>query len=803
MGEAMPKNNLHKMKQIRSILIVLVALLAIATNSHAQTTQNVTGKVFDDASKAPLPGAVVMLVNAHPPIGTATDADGNFKLTNVPLGRQVVKVSYTGYEDRIIPDVLVTAGKEVNLSISMQEALHKLNEVTVTYNRSQDKTRTNNDMAQVSARSFNVDETKRYAGALGDPARMASNFAGVVSGDDARNDIIVRGNSPSGMLWQLEGLNIPNINHYGSLDGTGGPVSMINNNNIAKSDFLTSAFPSQYGNALAGVFDIKLRDGNKNKSEFMGQIGFNGFEVGAEGPLGKHTSYLLNYRYSVLGVFQKMGISFGTGAATPLYQDLNYKVTSQLSKRSTLTFFGIAGNSNISFLGKDVDTTTPELFSGDPYANNSSKYGTLVAGLSYGYQVSEKTHTRLTVGFSGTSEQFNEDSVSYSNPTLFPSFKAKNTTGKMSATWMWKHKISAKDNVETGATFDYTNFSLLMKDLNPGGIPLTYYDQTDGYGLAQAYAQWKHRFNEKLSTVAGLHAQYMTLNGDYAAEPRASLRYAFSRRQALSIGYGLHHQAQNIFTYFLQTRTAAGYVLTNQDLGFTRSHHAVATYDWNITDRLRLKIEGYYQALGNVPIQQTASSFSALNSGSGFGPDATDSLVNKGTGYNYGTELTLERFFSKGYYFLVTTSVFNSKYKGSDGIERNTSFNTGYVLNVLGGKEFRLGTKGSVLALNLKLCSVGGRYVTPLDLERSKAEGKAVLVDSKAFTEQQGGYFRTDFRIAYRKEYRKSTLEVAIDLQNITDHKNIFMHNYDARANKLVTVYQQSFFPVPMVRYTF
>lgn len=793
------------MTHFTKYILVLLAALLLHGTANAQTTQTITGKVYDEASKAPLTGAVIVLINTASSIGTVTDIDGSFKLTFVPLGRQAFKISYTGYEDRMVNDVVVTAGKEVNLTIGMQEALHKLNEVTVTYSKAKDKTRTNNDMAQVSARSFNVDETKRYAGALGDPSRMAANFAGVVSGDDSRNDIIVRGNSPAGMLWQVEGMNIPNPNHYGSLDGTGGPISMINNNNISKSDFLTSAFPAQYGNALAGVFDIKLRDGNKDKSEFMGQLGFNGFELGAEGPIGKNkkTSYLINYRYSALGLFQAMGVNFGTGSATPFYQDANYKITSQLTKKSSLTFFGISGASKIEFLGKDVDTTTTELFGGDPFSNDRSRYSTFINGLAFEHHISDRTFTRLLLGYSATSENFEEDSISNVNGSIFPAFRAKSTTGKVSGSWMLMHKISAKDNIQTGVSFDQTNFSLYQKDINQGGLDEIRFDQKGSYGLGQAYAQWKHRYDEKLSSVIGLHGQYMTLNNNIAAEPRISFRYALNRRQAISVGYGLNHQAQNIYTYYVQTPTPGGYTLTNKELGFTASHHSVVTYDWNITEHLRLKAEAYYQLLNNIPVEQIASSYSSVNDGMSYGPSGADSLVNKGKGYNYGTELTLERFFDKGYYFLVTSSLFSSRYKGSDGIERNTAFNTGHVFNVLAGKEFKLGNKGSVLALNLKLCNVGGRYATPIDLERSKLEGKAVYRNDLAFSHKQDDYFRTDLRIAYRKEYKKSTLELAIDLQNLTNHQNIFGQYYDARKAKIVTTYQQSFFPIPMIRYTF
>ena len=787
------------------ILFLLVfAALAISIYTDAQTMQHVTGSVFDEASHAPLTGVVVSLVDSTSAYGTISDEKGGFKVA-VPLGRHAFRFSYTGYEERLINDIIVTAGKEVSLNIGMQEAIHKLNEVSIVYNKAKDKTRTNNDMAQVSARSFNVDETKRYAGALGDPSRMAANFAGVASGNDAQNDIVVRGNSPLGMLWQMEGLNIPNPNHYGSAGSTGGPISMMNNNNIDKSDFMTSAFPAQYGNALAGVFDIRLRDGNKNKNEFMGQLGFNGLEFGAEGPLGKNknTSYLINYRYSALGLFQKMGISFGTGAATPYYQDVNYKITTHLSKKATLKIFGIAGSSGITFLGKDVDTTKSELYSGDPYDNEYSRYATTITGTSYENQLSEKTFSRITLGYSTTYEKYDQDSISTVNYKAYPNFKERTTTSKMSANWMLMHKINAQNNIEGGVIYDVTNFSLLTKGISPVGPDKIYYDRAGSYSLAQTYVQWKHRFTNAFSAVAGMHFQYHDVSNAAAAEPRVSFRYVVSPKQAISVGYGLHSQAQNIYAYYVPTDGANGSAYTNKSLGFTNSHQAVVTYDWNINSNMRIKAEAYYQLLNNVPVEQRPTSFSLLNAGTGFDMPDVDSLVNKGKGNNYGLEITFEHFFNKGFYCLVTTSLFQSRYSGSDGIERNTAFNSGHVFNALAGKEFRLGHRGSVIAFNLKVTNVGGRYLTPIDLIQSAKEGQAVYKYDKAFSLKQPDYFRTDFRVAYRKEYRKSTLEVAIDLQNLTNHQNVFYQRYDTKTNSIVTNYQQSFFPVPTIRFTF
>lgn len=770
----------------------------------AQQTQVVFGTITDEASKTPLIGATVVLLS-NPSIGAATGEDGSFRIQGVPIGRQSFRVSYTGYEDRLVQDIIVTAGKEAAINISLQESLRKLDEVTIIYDRSKDPNNTNNDMAMVSSRSFNIDDTKKYAGSIGDPARMAANFAGVVSGNDSRNDIVVRGNSPTGMLWQLEGLNIPNPNHFGTLNSTGGPVSMLNNNTLAKSDFLTSAYPAQYGNALAGVFDLRMRDGNKESYEFMGQIGFNGFELGAEGPISRKnkSSFLLNYRYSTLGVFNALGINFGTGASLPIYQDLNYKFTTNVGKKGVLSLFGIAGISTIDLLGDNVDTSGANFF-GTAYSNTYTDFYTTITGLSYKHVLSSKTSTKLTLGYSSSHEGYNVDSISHIDRSIvLPSAAGDLNANKLSAVWRISHKFNAKNSLEAGVIYDHTIFDLYNKVIFKGTIERIVVDQDGDFGLGQGFVQWKNRFNNRLSVVAGVHGQYLFMNNSSAVEPRVNVRYSINGRHAISAGYGLNNQAQSIYTYYVQTQVPTGYILTNDQLGFTQSSQYVLTYDWLIAEKLRLKVEGYYQRLANVPVTERLSSYSALNGGSSFVPDNVDSLVNNGSGTNYGVEATLEKFFGDGYYFLVTGSLFDSKYKGSDGIERNTAFNTSYVLNVLGGKEFNIGKKGHILSFNVKGSTIGGRYTTPIDLAKSEVEGRAVYDNSRAYAQRLDNYFRIDVKLSYRREYKKSTLEVSLDLQNVTNNKNIFSEGYDPIANRLYYNYQQGFFPVPMVRYTF
>ncbi len=788
---------------LQLLVVIIIFFQSKEIKSQSDTlTQTIRGRITDDITKSPLFNVSVTVVNTNPIKGNMSDDNGEFKITQVPLGRHTLSFRVIGYEPLLIPNVVVTSGKEVVMDIALTEAINKLDEIEITYDRSKDPKVTNNEMSTVSARSFNPDDTRKYAGALGDPSRMAANFAGVVAGNDSRNDIVVRGNTPNAMLWQMEGLNIPNPNHYGGSYNTGGPVSMLNFNNLGKSDFFTGAFPSNYGNATGGVFDLRLREGNNEKHEFLGMIGFNGFEVGAEGPLSKRSksSYIVNYRYSTLGLLQTIGVDLGTGASTPQYQDINFKLATPVGKKGKFTAFGFAGISSIDILGADVDTTRSNYF-GSISQDLRPRYQTGVVGVSYDRSFGEKTWAKLTLGASNQRENYEIDSLDLDNGSKFRLAQGEFSDSKYSVVLNGTHKFNAKNSLSFGANSDYIVFDYINQDFfNRGTIDSLRVNQADNYILSQGYVQLKHRLNERLTLIAGVHALHSTTNDQLALEPRAGLRYRVGERSSINFGYGLHHQLMPTYNLFVRNRQG---LETNKDLDFTRSNHFVTGFETMINSDIKFKIEGYYQMLDKVPVTAFASSYSAVNIGADNNPSDQADLVNGGIGTNYGLELTLERYFSKGYYFLVTGSVFESTYEGSDGIERNTAFNTNYAANVLAGKEFKLNKKGSILYANFKLTTLGGRFFTPINKELSQAAGEAIFDNSKAFSERQDAYFRADVKIGYRRENKRSTFEVGVDFQNITGNENIFQQGYNARNNTISEEYQQGFFPVPMIRFTF
>jgi hypothetical protein len=245
---------------------------------------------------------------------------------------------------------------------------------------------------------------------------------------------------------------------------------------------------------------------------------------------------------------------------------------------------------------------------------------------------------------------------------------------------------------------------------------------------------------------------------------------------------------------------------TNEDLDFMKSHHLVLGYDYKFASDWRLKAEVYYQRLFDLPIERTPSSYSVVNEGADFVFTERGSLASAGNGENYGVELTVEKFFSKGYYMLATASVYESTYSGSDGVERNTAFNNNYVLNFLTGREWLLGKdKRNAFTLDMNLTTAGGRYYTPVDLEASRQAGEEVLLDELAFSERLDPYFRLDVKVGYRLNSRskKFSQQFFLDFQNVTNNENVFTRRYNEVTGEVNEVLQSGFFPDIMYRVQF
>ncbi len=788
----------------KSLLFLSIIFLPLV--SFAQLTQTVKGTVVDKELHIPLEGVAVSVTDVEGKPGMVTNELGVFSIGNIPVGKHSIRISYLGYQPVELNDVLVTSGKEVVLTVEMEEVANKIDEVTINAKREHI-----NDMAIVSAKTFDVIETERYAGSRADPARMASNFAGVQGADDSRNDIVIRGNSPQGVLWRLEGVDIPNPNHFAVPGTSGGPVSMLNSKTLGNSDFFTGAFPAEYGNATGGAFDLKLRNGNADKTEISAQFGFLGTELAAEGPISKKngSSFLVAYRYSTLKLFEGLNIKIGT-SSVPNYQDATFKLNFPLGKKKkgNLSLFGIGGLSRIDLIVSNL-TEQPEELYGESDRDQYFYSNTGVVGSSFSYIINSNTYTSLTVAQTVSKIGAHHDKVFRGADFEVDSIKSildyTNVVRSTVAHWSINRKFGAKHTVKAGIVNTYYDLDLIDSNRQYPPTRQNWEHRSDfsgGTNLAQGYVQYKFRPNDKLTATAGLHGQYLTHNGSVAIEPRAAMKYRMNNTNSFTLGYGLHSQMQQLYQYFAHLPQNTSAQMHNYDIGFTRSHHFVAGYDHRFGNVLRVSTEAYYQSLFNIPVETRAgSSFSGLNQGNSFVRSFPDTLQNTGTGYNYGLELTVEKQFSRGYYFMFTGSVFNSQAKGNDGIYRSTDYNTGFATNFLGGYEYKL-SKNSTIISGIKVTYAGGQLYSPADDAASNAIGDYVVIDSLRNTLQFSNYFRTDLKLGVRLNRKKVTHEIAFDLVNVFGTKNLLNLTYSSdlaaqgSTDPYIKQYQLGFLPL-------
>lgn len=792
------------MRNINHLIWILLSILLVSNCLNAQEiNQTIRGKVVDKEAQTSLIGANIAILSTQSLMGTSTDADGEFKLENVPVGRHSIEVSYLGYEPLVMNSILLKSGKELVLNVSLVESTAQLAEVVVKASSQIDKTRPLNEFATVSARTFSVEETARYAFSAFDPARMAQNYAGVSigTGDDLFNEIVVRGNSPTGVLWRLEGIQIPNPNHFSSMGSSGGAISMLSSTTLSNSDFYTGAFPTEFGNATSGVFDLNMRTGNNEKREFTFMLGALGIELATEGPFkqGGKASYLFNYRYSTLSALEAIGLN-PAGDVLPKYQDVSFKINIPTEKAGVFSLFGIGG-ANSSSEAASRDST--DLIDGDyePFGfEEKQTVGTI--GLSHRLLLSNNSYLRTVAiaSYEKTSEEeYFYDALNSNQRTIDYQDAIQNTTFRISSTY--NRKISARNTLRVGAIFSHQNFDFLAENRHDELNQLVQeFDNTGSSSFLQAFTSFKSRLSQDLTLNMGLHYSLMTLNNKMSFEPRAALQYRINPKNTLAISLGLHSKMEHPAIYLFEGELEDGTLIKNKkNLGLSKALHAVLGYDLIFNSNLRLKTELYYQHLYNIPIGTApTSTFSILNAFDVWDVIDLPEAVGDGTGRNIGIDMTLEKFFSNQYYFLLTGSLFDSKYTPQDGNTYSTRFNGNYMLNVLGGKEFSVGKrkgKQNVFGINGKFALSGGNRFTPIDIPASQAADYTIRFPNQAFAERAGTYYRFDIGLSYRINKKRSTHTIMLDVQNVLNRQNVAYKFYNPFTQQLDVSTQTGLFP--------
>lgn len=732
-------------------------------NQPEKTTQTIRGVVRDANSGEPLPFITVLLNNST--FGAVTDSLGNFRITNVPIGRYDLHVSSLGYEPLIVREQLLTSAKEGYNEVALHEQVLSLDEVVVRppVNKEQPL----NPMALAGARMFSVEETNRFAGGFDDPARLVSSFAGV-AGNLATNSISVHGNSPQFLQWRLEGVEIPNPTHFADMTGLGGGIfTALSSQVMGNSDFFNGAFPAEYSNALSGVFDMSMRNGNNQKHEHTVQLGLLGLDLASEGPLSRKngSSYIVNYRYSTTGL-----VSGLMGDLNLKYQDLSFKLNFPTRKAGIFSIWGLGllDNNRAKPLEKEDWTTYSDR------EDVKTDLAKLAGGINHKIFLSKGTYLKSSLA--ATYSETKQYVTMIDNQFIRPTVDIKNGDWNLVFNSYINKKFSNRHTNRTGVTVTGLLYNLdfkLSETLTPTISPIKQVVKGDGSTvMVSAYSNSIFNITDKLSANVGLTAQLFTLNNNWAVEPRIGLKYKVAPNHALSAAYGLHSRREKLDYYFVKIDGKS----VNTDLEFAKANHFVLSYDWRISKNIHLKVEPYYQSLFNVPVED-GTSFSIINYDLYYLDKA---LVNKGKGRNYGVDITLERYLDKGYYWLLSGSVFDSKYTGGDGIWRDTRYNRGYIINGLIGKEWMVGKrKQNIFSANLRLSYQGGDRYTPVDIVASEGKHDIVFDETRAFSNQFPAALTSDITVSYKINQRKTSHEFSLKVLNIGGYTGQYGYIYN------------------------
>ncbi|MBN1781099.1 TonB-dependent receptor [bacterium] len=725
-------------------------------------TQTVRGKVVDSETRTPLPFANIMIRTTDPSLGTTSDSKGLFRIDRVPIGRHDIQVSFMGYETRVIPELLVSSGKETVLDVALKEAVLKMEAVAVTAYTQKDKPL--NSMSTVSARTFSVEEARRYAGGWDDPGRLVSSFAGITTDNLRDNTIIIRGNSPKGLLWRLEGVEIPNPNHFANMTTFGGGgISALSALVVGNSDFYTSAFPAEFGNAVSGVFDINMRSGNNETYEHAFQAGVIGIDISSEGPLwnGSRASYLFNYRYSTFGLIRSL-FPEEIKDFLPVYQDLSFKINLPAGSAGVFSVWGL-GSDDSEAMHAEQDSALWEME--DDRIEGTILQRTAALGLNHRVILQKNACLNTSLAITGSSMKY-EGEILGNDLNFYKNEHIDIRNYMLTWTSVYNRKFSARHTSRSGIIVDQMHYNTVLEHApvyDQGLIGVV--DEQGASSFVQVFTQSKFSITERWVINTGLRGQYFDLNRETVIEPRIGISYNFGRAQSVSLGYGKHSRLEPLSLYFAQVHGGSRISQPNKALKISKAHHLVLAYDISLTPNIRLKIEPYAQFLFDVPVIPD-SSFSVLNMEADWYFDKK--LISSGSGRNMGIDMTIERFLQDGHYYLITASLFDSKYRGGDGVEHNTRFNTRYVINCLYGKEWTLGMqKNKILGVNVRLNFFGGKRTTAVDAVASDLARDVVYDTSRMFGNREPDKLIAGITVNYRINKKRHSSIWSLQMVNL------------------------------------
>lgn len=743
----------------KAILLFILFLCCAATISSAQSARQIKGTVIDKANRKPLEFINVLVMGLGR--GSVTDAEGNFAINDIPPGIYRLQASAVGYKTVITPEYIVSS-KDLHIEIEMEENLTELEGVTVTaspFRRDLE--------SPVGLRIIGLQEIEKSPGANRDISRIVQSYPGVAfSPAGYRNDLIVRGGSPSENRFYLDGVEIPNINHFSTQGASGGPVGIINADHIREVNFYTGAFPADKGNALSSVLDFKLRDGDMERNSLKATLGASEVSLASNGHLGKKTSYLVSVRQSYLQfLFNMLGLPF-----LPTFTDAQFKIKTRFNANNELTVLGLGGIDNMKLNTRLDDEKSEYLLSYLPKIQQQ----TATLGAVYRHYAGAHVQT-IVVSHSylnnRNTKYLGNDESNPDNLTLRlrsteqeTKFRAEN----LSIFGPWK--------INAGVNLDYSQYSntTFQRVYIAGGQTFDYHTYLNmvrwGLFATAGYSTSDERFSASIGVRTDANNYSSKMKGMASQlSPRLSLSYRLIDGLYLSGNAGLYYQ--------LPPYTALGFKdndgkLVNKQLQYMSVSQQSVGLSWRTSSTFELSAEGFYKQYDKIPFS-IVDGIPLACKGNDYGVIGNEALTATAQGRSYGVEVLLRWFVAKKLNLASSLTIFKSEYRNNKNSEYIASaWDNRYIFNASGTYNFP-----RHWSFGMKVSCIGGAPYTPYDVEKSSlvtawnAQGRPYYDYSQYNTGRLPAFGQLDLRVDKTYYLKNCMLGFYIDLQNVTVSK--------------------------------
>ena len=765
------------MTVLRKSLFVFLLLLTPFRPSFAADASgkgSIQGRIIDIDTKQEIPGAIITLLETKKTM--ASNNDGEFTIQGLDPKLYSLRVQAAFYDEVIKTDIRVGGVQSVKITIGLKMKGYTSEEVVVTGKKLFDRA----NGAAVSSNALSPEEIRRAPGAAEDVQRLVQALPGVTTATDSRNDIIVRGGSPFENFIMLDGIEVPNVNHFGTQGASGGPIGMINTDFLNNVTFSSGGFAAKYGDKLSSTMDIAYRDGDRTKLTGKFDLGIAGAGIDLEGPIQKDkSSFLFSARKSYLDL---IATSLGM-TSVPNYSNFNFKATYELNDSHKLEVLDLAGIDQIHFKSYDIED--------DPQINNTVYSGWQnISGVMHKWLIDKSTYLQTSLSHTIYVKKVDVDSSGMKQ------FRNYSTDQEFVLRTDFFHRFTPTDLFEAGITarrISNENELYAYKTINAFGRVddgITYNATAHAYKYG-SYMQYTKEFFNALSLTAGVRHDYFDyLNTPAAVSPRFAASYEVTGNFKINAAYGTYYQAPPLIWLVADSR--------NKDLKQMKAIHTVAGFEYYPSEDIKITVEGYLKDYSDYAASVLNPEVSYANSGAEYGTAGLEYLVPKATGKAKGVELFIQKKLTDQLYGMMNYSYSTINVKSLDGIERPSSFDYRNVFTFILGYKYN-----DEFEISGKYRYMGGRPYTPFNEALSSQYNQSVFDFTRFNGERFAPYQRFDFRIDYRMEFKGWNMVSFIDFENTLNTKNVDQIIWNQKKNKADKIYQWAFIPAGGIKIEF